>query len=192
MSSAKIYTKTGDKGLTGLLGGSRVSKSDFRLEAYGALDELNSEIGRLLSVMHREENVAAEQFRILHAVQSDLFVIGSHLACEKREMRAKLSQLPSDHIENLEKAMDQMSAGLAPLKNFVLPGGHEAAALAHVCRTTCRRAERLCVKLDHEHQTDSPVTSEFMIYINRLSDYFFVLARFLNKQHGVDEPIWKP
>ena len=175
-----------------MLGGSRVSKADPRLECYGALDELNSQIGRLTAILERDPVRMTTVLKTMAQIQRDLFVVGSHLACEKKEMRAKLSHLEIAHIQELEKTMDQMSGELSPLKNFVLPGGHESAAEAHLCRTGCRRAERLCVGLEQSLQEDSPVAPEFVIYLNRLSDYFFVLARYLNHLYGITEPIWKP
>jgi cob(I)alamin adenosyltransferase len=173
----KIYTKTGDDGTTGLFGGKRVSKDDLRIEAYGTVDELNSFVGGLAD--HDGDN------ELLTSVQHRLFTIGSSLAADPDKQLITPDILPAD-IEALEAAMDQMNEGLPELRHFVLPGGHPAVSAAHVCRTVCRRAERRCISLNRE----SPLDLLIVQYLNRLSDYFFVLSRHLAHSHGADEVKW--
>ncbi len=175
----KIYTKTGDEGLTSLFGGHRVSKADLRLQAYGTTDELNSFVG-LLS----DQPEMQPEIDFLRNIQSDIFTIGSHLATEDESFRKHLPILSYEPIFELETAIDQMDALLPPLRNFVLPGGHQAVSLCHVCRTVCRRAERYCVELG---QADPLIIQ----YLNRLSDYFFVLSRFVAQRLGIEQTIWK-
>ncbi len=185
----KIYTRTGDKGTTSLIGGARVEKSDLRLEVYGTVDELNSFIGLLLAQLTKEFNgrtEVAETQSHLQRIQSDLFDLGTQLACEEEALRAKLPHLHDDHLQDLELAMDTYTEHLKPLQNFILPGGSVSAATAHVARTVCRRAERLCVKLSLDHDVEALLIR----YLNRLSDYLFVLARFLNACLSIEEPIW--
>ncbi len=176
----KIYTKGGDKGKTSLFGQARVDKDDIRIEAYGTVDELNSSIGLLESGKLPNESKAQ-----LLVIQKKLFDIGSHLASDP-EFDYPLPQVSDKDSIFLEKAIDQMNEELTPLKNFILPGGSSIAAKAHVCRTICRRAERRVVTLSKVAQ----VEPEIIIYLNRLSDYFFVLARFLLKKDGLDEVAW--
>ncbi len=177
----KIYTKTGDKGETSLLAGSRTSKADERIEAYGAVDELNAFIGLLQDKI--EAQVASGT---LKGIQRHLFIMGSILAAEKQV--DYLPKFNPDNTLELEKAIDLMDAELEPLQNFILPGGHEWVSFAHICRTICRRAERNVVKITQ------PVIQkeEIVVYLNRLSDYFFVLARWIAKEVGAKENIWKP
>ncbi|MEL6639046.1 MAG: cob(I)yrinic acid a,c-diamide adenosyltransferase [Bacteroidota bacterium] len=180
--SFKIYTKTGDLGETSLFGGRRLSKSHLRIECYGTVDELNAFIGLLrdgLSDAARKEQ--------LKAIQDRLFVIGSNLASDPEKDLPVPDILASD-IDLLEKAMDTMDEDLPPLKNFILPGGHPLVSQAHVCRTVCRRAERLIVAL----QRAEPVAPIILQYLNRLSDYFFILSRHLALQMGVEEIVWNP
>ncbi len=200
--ASKVYTKAGDKGKTSLIGGSRVSKAELRLDAYGTVDELNS----LLGLVHAEVTSDLAVFqpresesiaRILNLVQHDLFEVGSHLACEDAAARSNLPCVNSGQVAMLERAMDAYSGELSELKHFVLPGGARSAAVAHVARTVCRRAERLCVRLDEtaigakgEHDS-AEVDAVVIQYLNRLSDYLFVLSRHLNRLLGVDEPIWR-
>lgn len=193
--SQKIYTRTGDKGKTSLIGGARVSKAHIRLEAYGTLDELNSFIGLLrhdaseeLSRVPSAHSSLSRIEELLSEIQVDLFNVGSHLACEDKEMRTKLPSVGDVHIKDLELAMDEFSAELQPLKNFILPGGSRSASLAHVARTICRRAERACVALSESDEIESDV----VIYINRLSDFLFVLARHLNRLLSKEETLWTP
>jgi len=190
----KIYTKGGDKGKTSLIGGKRVSKAHARLDAYGTIDELNSVVGLLAHEINADltksgcEKDSPELLKELALIQSDLFDMGSHLACEDATMRSQLPTLDPSRVTSLEKAMDAFSAELKPLKHFVLPGGARSACVAHMARTICRRAERLIVRLE-ETEPDS-VESINVQYLNRLSDYFFVLARHLNRLMNVEEPIW--
>ena len=177
----RIYTKTGDKGETALFGGRRVPKSDLRVDAYGTVDELNSFIGLL------RDSVENQHVRdILMHTQHRLFTLGAHLASDPAKHPPTPDLLPED-IKVLEDEMDMMDEQLAPLKNFILPGGHSTVSVCHLCRTVCRRAERLTVALA---QSGEPVDDLALQYLNRLSDYFFVLARFLAKDLGVEEVIW--
>lgn len=187
--ASKIYTRTGDKGKTSLIGGTRVSKAHARLDAYGTIDELNSVIGLLrssLNTYRSDELSALDAF--LETIQSDLFNVGSQLACEDAAMRTKLPGVQEDAITRFESKMDDLSTQLKPLKNFILPGGALAASYAHLARTVCRRAERHCVLLA---ETDGDVEEIVIRYVNRLSDFFFVFARFINATLQIDEPIWK-
>lgn len=180
----KIYTRTGDKGDTGLLGGTRVPKDHLRIEAYGTVDELNSHLGLLrdLSAPHHEG--------LIVAIQHTLFAIGSRLASSSEEEadRFQVPPVGDDEIEHLEQTMDRLDADLEPMRNFILPGGHPAVSQAHVCRTVCRRAERRVVQL----ATHEAVPATLIRYLNRLSDLLFVLARHLGKLHNVQETPWKP
>ncbi len=181
----KIYTKTGDTGQTSLLGGQRVEKNHPKLKAYGTVDELNSHIGLLQSFISAGLPDTVHEQKFIFQIQNHLFLLGSHIACFKDSDRKKFKiQDFEDHkIEFLELGIDNLEQGLKPLQNFILPGGCHAAAQAHVCRTVCRRAERLIAALsDHE-----PI---WLKYLNRLSDYFFVLARHLNHLHKIEDVIW--
>jgi cob(I)alamin adenosyltransferase len=177
----KIYTKTGDLGETALFGGRRVLKSHLRVDAYGTVDELNSYVGWLRDVVE-----PAPIRELLAQIQHRLFTVGAHLAADPQKSLPTPDLLPSD-IQVLENAMDAMDAALPPLKNFILPGGHPTVSVCHVCRTVCRRVERLVVAL---HETDL-VEAIVLQYLNRLSDYFFVLARRLAQDLGADEVVWK-
>jgi cob(I)alamin adenosyltransferase len=180
----KIYTKTGDLGETGLFGGERVRKDHARIEAYGTLDELNAFVG-LLRDKVENENIRTT----LYSVQNRLFNLGAYLATPAKAGKAPQPlQLSEADVEKLEEAMDHMDAQLAPLRNFILPGGHPQVSYAHLARTVCRRAERLCVSL----QAEMEIHPLLLQYLNRLSDYFFVLARFLSKELGVAEVVWQP
>ncbi len=178
-----IYTRTGDAGTTSLVGGQRVSKTHPRLEAYGTIDELSSHIG-LLSTLITDET----DRRQLTDIQTLLFTIGSMLATDTtaRDYRPGRYILPSD-VETLEHAIDTAEAGLGAWPGFILPGGTTAAAQAHVCRTVCRRAERAIYAVAAEWPVDTMLTT----YINRLSDYLFVLARLINHRAGTPEQVWK-
>jgi cob(I)alamin adenosyltransferase len=180
----RIYTRTGDKGETGLLGGARVSKADPRIEAYGTVDELNSHVGLL------RDMAAPHHGELLVTVQEALFTIGSHLASSSAEERArfKVPAITEAMIAALEQAMDTMDKELEPMRSFILPGGHPAASQAHICRTVCRRAERRVVELTAATDVDAVLVR----YLNRLSDLLFVLARHLGKLHGVADTPWKP
>jgi cob(I)alamin adenosyltransferase len=180
----KIYTRTGDDGTTGLIGGDRVRKSDKRLECYGTVDELNAAIG-LVAV------AASEEFKqALLPVQEELFVIGSHLAAPENDPAAQKYLPPMDEniVGRLEMQIDQADSELAPLKNFILPGGTEVAARLHLARTVCRRAERLLV----DFAMDRPIQGTIVTYLNRLSDWLFVQARLANQRAGVADVPWKP
>ena len=192
--STKIYTRTGDKGKTSLIGGSRVSKSDLRLEAYGTIDELNSFIGLMISHMREDlcsvgsESLPHELDLFLTSVQNELFNVGSQLACEDEKIREKLPGVHETAITAFEAKMDELSLSVVPLKNFILPGGSRSAGFAHVSRTVCRRAERACVAL---LESDEAAAEEIVVrYVNRLSDFLFILARFCNASLKIDEPIW--
>jgi cob(I)alamin adenosyltransferase len=187
----KIYTKTGDAGKTGLFSGERVPKSHARIEAYGDVDELNSILGALAAALpERDADLIAE----LRAVQGDLFRVGSHLATTPDSMAAQsLRPLGGDAIHRLESSIDRWTAELPPLDHFVLPGGHPTAAWAHLARTVCRRAERRAVRLlDAEGRPTAPTEAEILAYLNRLSDYLFVLARVCNHRTGTAETEWQP
>jgi len=184
---ARIYTKTGDRGETSLVGGSRVSKTEPRLVAYGTLDELNSLLGVVrshLNVLPAGESTGLEAH--LQNVQNNLFNMGSHLACEDEKILIKLPGLSADALTVLESDMDQWEAELPPLREFILPGGSVVAAHAHVARTVCRRAEREVLRL----HAVSPVEAEHLIYLNRLSDWLFLLARKFNHLLGVKDVTW--
>jgi len=181
----KIYTKTGDKGKTSLIGGTKVLKSHRRIEAYGTVDELNSFIG--LSLDHL--NILKIQ-NILSEIQDRLFTIGSALACDpEKEIKLKIPDLHEPDITRLENEMDKMNETLPPMKSFILPAGHVAVSTLHVARCVCRRAERCCVSMLKKNMEVDPLIIK---YLNRLSDYLFVLARFTAQQTGSIEIPWKP
>jgi len=179
----KIYTKTGDDGTTGLVGGSRVKKNDIRLEAYGTVDELNASIGVLRSC-HLPEDVTS----LLVKIQNRLFNIGSRLASDEKgeKFTAELAISAKD-VEFLENKIDTYEQSLPELIHFILPGGEKCSALCHVARTICRRAERRIL----DFAAVSPVQSEIIQYINRLSDFLFVLARKLANENGAEELKWE-
>jgi ATP:cob(I)alamin adenosyltransferase len=180
---SKIYTRTGDKGTTSLVGGKRVSKTDPRLEAYGTIDELNSFIGLMLSVMDEK----AESAGNIRWIQQKLFNIGGCLATDTTSFQLPDScKIMASDVERIENMIDVLTEGLPEQRSFILPGGTEAASYAHVARTVCRRAERLILALSG----DTEVPPELLQYINRLSDYLFVLARRINFFAGVSENIW--
>jgi cob(I)alamin adenosyltransferase len=180
----KIYTKTGDDGTTGLIGGSRVAKSDLRIESYGTVDELNAMIG--LAAVDIE---SADLSRALRAVQNELFVIGSQLALPAGESSSSHWLPPLEHssVARLEREIDVAEGELPKLTNFILPGGTETAARLHVARTVCRRAERLVVSLGK----DQSVQSMIVTYLNRLSDWLFVQARVVNHRAGFGDVAWE-
>lgn len=180
----KIYTKAGDQGKTSLIGGTRVPKSHIRIETYGTVDELNSFIG-LLNDLVVEAKINAD----LKEIQDRLFTVGSSLACDpEKDSALKIPDLKEEDIANLEKEMDQMNEVLAPMKSFILPVGHVAISTAHVARCVCRRAERCCVNLQEEELFVDPLVIK---YLNRLSDYLFVLARYIGHLNGVVDKPWK-
>ncbi len=185
----KIYTKSGDKGKTSLLGGQRVDKNHPKLDAYGTVDELNSHIGLLIlqiqDTKFKSASKAKEITSDIVKIQNHLFLLGSHIACNSESDRKtyKIADFSSENSDWMEKLIDDLEQDLDPLKNFILPGGSLSSAQAHICRTVCRRSERLVSSLpDHE--------AIWLIYLNRLSDYFFVLARYLNHTQGIKDVIW--
>lgn len=181
----KIYTKTGDLGKTSLIGGTKVAKSHLRIETYGTVDELNSYIGLV------GDHIAhAPTLAILREIQDRLFTIGSSLACDPdKEPLMKIPDLKEGDINLLEREIDNMNDALPPMKFFVLPGGHPAVSTTHVARCVCRRTERLCVNMqEHELFVDPLVIK----YLNRLSDYLFVLSRYAGHLLHVPEIPWKP
>jgi len=177
----KIYTKTGDAGMTSLYGGKRVSKDDIRIEAYGTVDELNSHIGLLISSLPTDD-----QKELLTEIQKRLFTIGSILASDPSKELKTPDLLDSD-VQLLEKAMDNMDSQLEPLRTFILPGGSASNSTAHICRTVARRAERRTITLSGLADLDPIV----VIYLNRLSDYLFILSRKIAQDIGHDEIPWK-
>lgn len=179
----KIYTKTGDKGETSLIGGTRVPKFHLRIECYGTVDELNSYVGL---IQCQEIDIHARQ--ILKEIQDRLFTIGASLAADPEKSRMKIPDLNLTDITLLETEMDKMNEILPELKHFVLPGGSTVVSYCHIARCICRRAERLTVHLAMDSFVDDKVT----IYLNRLSDYLFVLARKLAFDDKTDESIWLP
>jgi cob(I)alamin adenosyltransferase len=179
----KIYTKTGDQGTTGLFGGTRVSKGHGRVRAYGEVDELNAILGVARAALGGDEPTSD----LLMTIQSELFDLGAELACTpERAQKGDLPLVQVAEVERLERAIDAREAELAPLTSFVLPGGSPAAAHLHVARTVCRRAERAVVALAGAE----PVRSEVTVYLNRLSDLLFVLARDANRRAGVEDVPW--
>ena len=186
----KIYTKTGDKGTTALFGGTRVAKHNIRIDAYGTIDELNSWLGLI-----RDQDIDQHSIQILILIQDKLFTIGSELATEPKKAilkngkeRLRINKIGEDDIGILEKEMDQMNENLPPITHFVLPGGHTTVSYCHIARTVCRRAERLVSNLYEKEPFDLSILS----YINRLSDYLFVLARKLTKDVKAEEINWIP
>lgn len=178
------YTRTGDEGKTSLIGGLRVAKYDDRVEAYGTVDELSAFIG----VLYDQEGVTAEMKTVLDSVQNKLFTIESHFALdENSEVKKMIPVLDVEDVAFLEHEIDVMNAQLPELKSFVIPGGNIKASYAHVCRTVCRRAERLGWRLAAQH----PVDLVDLKFLNRLSDYFFVLARFFGFLDNIDETNWE-
>jgi cob(I)alamin adenosyltransferase len=186
MKKAAVYTKTGDHGTTGLVGGTRIKKSDPRIHLYGEVDELNSSIGVGISFLKKDYEQS-----YLRNIQSRLFDIGSNLACEKeKRSEYKLPQITDEHIHSLELEIDKMDKELPALKFFVLPGGDQAASFFHISRTICRRVERQMVDFEEQHPGEVP--EKAAIYMNRLSDYFFTLSRFINLKNNIQEIHWVP
>ena len=183
--SSKIYTRTGDKGTTSLIGGTKVPKSHLRIEAYGTVDELGSWIGLCRDLLEYET------IRILLLeIQDRLFTINSSLACDPiKEPKMRIPDLKEEDVTLLEKEMDKMNEILTPMKSFILPGGHATVSHVHVARCICRRAERCCVRLEGDDQETEPIVLK---YLNRLSDYLFVLARYISHLLKAEEIPWKP
>ncbi len=186
----KIYTKTGDKGTTALFGGTRVSKNHIRIESYGTVDELNSHIGLV-----RDQNINQHYKDILIIIQDKLFTVGAILATDPNKAilksgkeRLNIPKISKEDIELLEIEIDKMNESLPPMTNFVLPGGHQTVSFCHIARGVCRRAERLAVALNDLE----PFQPETLTYLNRLSDYLFVLARKLSYDLQADEIKWVP
>jgi cob(I)alamin adenosyltransferase len=179
----KIYTKTGDRGETSLFGGKRVQKDALRIDAYGTVDELNSVIG-----VCRSMNTTQEVDRILEEIQYDLFTLGADLATPSDVKKRNIKRIHQRDIKRLEDHIDTMDPKLTPLKHFILPGGNRTAAMIHFARTVCRRAERLVVTLAREDHAGNLPT----IYLNRLSDLLFVLARWVNSLGNTAEAKWNP
>jgi cob(I)alamin adenosyltransferase len=180
----KIYTKTGDNGKTRLVDGSCVEKFNPRVEAYGTADELNSYLGLLRNELKNLQLTSSES--VIHKIQHKLFVIGSLLATEKNETFQMLPQISSKDALDLETEIDTLTAQLEPLKNFILPAGHPASVTAHITRTLCRRCERRSVEISINDDRLRPS----LIYLNRLSDYLFTLARFINLKTQTTETLW--
>lgn len=180
----KIYTRTGDAGDTGLFGGGRVSKAHERIHAYGTVDEANSFVGAARSFLADVEDVALLD-EMLELVQRSLFTLGADLATPS-ESRANVDRISKEHVGSLEKAIDRLELDLEPLKHFILPGGSKAGAMLHIARTVCRRAERMVAAMqeadDHNRTT--------LVYLNRLSDFFFVAARWANSRARIEEATW--
>ncbi|RXF72496.1 cob(I)yrinic acid a,c-diamide adenosyltransferase [Arcticibacter tournemirensis] len=179
----KIYTKTGDKGYTSLIGGTRVPKYNLRIESYGTIDELNSYIGLI-----RDQQISDLQKEILKEIQDRLFTIGSALAADPEKSRMKVPDLLWEDVALLESQIDEMEESLPGLKHFILPGGLTVVSFCHIARCICRRAERVTVNLSEE----SAVNEIILVYLNRLSDYLFVLARKLCADNEIEETKWVP
>ncbi|GAB2847855.1 ATP:cob(I)alamin adenosyltransferase [Hymenobacter ruber] len=178
----KIYTKTGDKGLTSLIGGTRVPKSSLRIECYGTVDELNSHLGLV-----RDLDVNAGRRPLLKEIQDRLFTIGSALAADPEKSKMKLPDLHAADVTLLEDEIDRLNLDLPELRAFILPGGHPAVSHAHIARCVCRRAERLVIHLAE----DAFVADLVVVYLNRLSDFLFVLSRAMAHELGVEEVTWQ-
>ena len=182
MKKSLVYTKTRDKGTTSLVGGSRVPKTHIRLEAYGTVDELNSNLGLLNTYLQNETDR-----NFILGIQHKLFAIGSHLATDQEKVQLnRVSIIIPDDVEQIEHEIDAADEILPPLHSFVLPGGATGAAVAHICRTVCRRAERRILALSET----CTISSDLLAYVNRLSDYFFVLSRKINFNEGKEEIFW--
>jgi cob(I)alamin adenosyltransferase len=179
----KIYTKSGDKGETGLYGGERIAKDSLRIEAYGTIDELNSFIGLTIT-----EIIDIEVKKLLDKIQNTLFTLGSDLSAPDNEKNKKhnIPRISNNHYKEIEKEIDRFDSQLPGLRNFILPGGCKSSALLHICRTICRRAERRVVSLNNIEN----LSSDIIIFLNRLSDLFFVLARYENKNAGIPDTKW--
>jgi cob(I)alamin adenosyltransferase len=179
----KVYTKKGDKGTTQLIGGTRVPKNTLRIEAYGTIDELNSFIGLI-----RDQDISSKYFDQLIETQDRLFTLGSLLAADPEKSTMKLPELQELDIDNLENWIDEMEATLSPMTSFILPGGHTTVSYTHIARCICRRSERIITELS----LTNVVSPLVLAYVNRLSDYLFVLSRKLTKELNVKEQPWKP
>lgn len=183
----RVYTRRGDAGDTSLVGGQRVSKDSLRIECYGTVDELNSFVGAARETA-REHPALEPLVRILRRVQHELFNLGSILATRPEDVHPRQPRVTTAEIDQLEREIDNMLEGLQQLRSFVLPGGLRINAELHICRTVCRRAERLCVALSRQEHVDG----DTLKYLNRLSDSFFVWSRWANREMGVREELWEP
>jgi cob(I)alamin adenosyltransferase len=186
----KVYTKTGDQGETGLVGGERVPKDSLRIESYGTVDELQAVLGMLraaLAESDREPEVCRDGLQAIHRIQQDLFDLGSTLATPVQHLDRVKKPITEERIVWLETTMDGWNESLAPLRSFVLSGGGRFSALSHVARTVCRRCERVVLRLHREEE----VPGEVLRYLNRLSDLLFVLGRHLAQAFGEEEPLWE-
>lgn len=189
----KIYTKTGDQGKTRLVDGECVEKHNPRVEAYGTVDELNSQIGLIVSILKTQSLqpsylIYSDQINDLERIQHHLFRVGSLVATTKPSVAEKLPQIDQTHIHFLENCIDTLDAELTPLKNFILPAGMMAASATHIARTICRRSERRVSEITEESSPES--TKNVLIYLNRLSDYLFTLARWINQKNSTPETPW--
>lgn len=185
----RLYTKTGDDGTTGLFGGQRVSKDHPRVEAYGTLDEFNAAIGLAAAACDPRRPLHAGLLEIFAQLQSRLFDIGADLATpEGDKHEKKIQRIDEHHVEEAERWIDEIDDGNSPMKSFVMPGGTELASRLHVARTICRRAERLMVALHHAE----PISAATIVYVNRISDLLFAMARRVNKDAGVADVPWVP
>lgn len=183
MKKSLVYTRTGDRGTTSLVGGTRVPKTHVRLEAYGTVDELNSQLGLLVTYL-----TDSQDRNFLQRVQNNLFVVGTHLATDRSRTPLKAAGvIPPETVEEMEHEIDRLDSLLPPLSAFVLPGGGRGAAVCHICRTVCRRAERRILSLSEQAE----IAPELLAYVNRLSDYLFVLSRKLNQDEKKEEIFWK-
>lgn len=181
---SKVYTLTGDKGTTALVGGQRVDKDNMRVEAYGTVDELNSHIGLLASLLRDSDDEANKH--LIFVIQNRLFNLGAYLATETDDAQSPVYGLSDDDVKAIETRIDEMDATLPPMKSFILPGGCHEAAQCDVCRTVARRAERRTITLAR----NTAVNALALRYLNRLSDFFFILSRHINAQHGLDDVFW--
>lgn len=179
----KIYTKTGDKGTTSLIGGARVPKYHPRIETYGTVDELIAFSGLL-----RDQPIDGHTKEVIIFIQDRLMNCASILAADCTNCKVRIPKIEDEDIRLIESEIDDMDAQLEPLTSFLLPGGHQAVSVCHVCRTVCRRAERLATRLAEE----TPLPENLIIFLNRLSDYFFTLSRKLGKDFGVEQILWRP
>jgi cob(I)alamin adenosyltransferase len=182
----RIYTRTGDDGSTGLVGGERISKAAPRVDAYGDIDELNSWLGFVISVITAPE--LSKIPPILTLIQNELFDIGSELASAKQSDLSGLPLIEQDRVTQLEKWIDEFSGDLPELRSFILPGGHQVTGALHIARTVCRRAERSMIRV-HAHE---PIREVTVHYVNRLSDLLFSLCRYTSNKLGIEEPLWVP
>ncbi|MFP4091754.1 MAG: cob(I)yrinic acid a,c-diamide adenosyltransferase [Cyclobacteriaceae bacterium] len=179
----KIYTKKGDEGKTSLIGGIRLSKGHLKVEAVGSLDELNAQLGLL-----RDQPANEDRQVLFQRIQEIIFVIGAWVAAENGKVPDYLEKITEQDVKQLEDAIDEMDVTLEPMRYFILPGGHPQVSVCHIARCACRRAERTCVRL-HEEE---PLAENIIVYLNRLSDFLFVLARKMGAELGVQEIPWKP